>query len=131
MYGALVTRFNDLLISNLQNYCEIILVMKYNIYQVKREARMSEFAFFRFMSLNLLTSEEKEHKNDIIDVTEQVLDAEGIECDSKIAKLPEQMIIKILSEVRKRWRKTKQSENVEEEEEVEVEGQKESPVSAR
>lgn len=93
---------------------------------------MSEFAFFRFMSLNLLTSEEKEHKDDIIDVTEQVLDAEGIECDSKVAKLPQETIIKILSEVRKRRRKAKQSENVEEEEEeVGVEGQKESPVSAR
>jgi hypothetical protein len=91
---------------------------------------MSEFAFFRFMSLNLLTSEEKEHKDDIIDVTEQVLDAEGIECDSKVAKLPQETIIKILSEVRKRRRKAKQSENVEGEE-VEVEGQKESPVPAR
>jgi hypothetical protein len=91
---------------------------------------MSEFAFFRFMSLNLLTSEEKEHKDDIIDVTEQVLDAEGIECDSKVAKLPQETIIKILSEVRKRRRKAKQSENVEGEE-VEVEGQKERPVPAR
>jgi hypothetical protein len=91
---------------------------------------MSEFAFFRFMSLNLLTSEEKEHKDDIIDVTEQVLDAEGIECDSKVAKLPQETIIKILSEVRKRRRKAKQSENVEEEK-VEVEGQKERPVPAR
>jgi aspartate carbamoyltransferase regulatory subunit len=91
---------------------------------------MSEFAFFRFMSLNLLTSEEKEHKDDIIDVTEQVLDAEGIECDSKVAKLPQETINKILSEVRKRRRKAKQSENVEGEE-VEVEGQKESPVPAR
>jgi len=118
----------DLPISNLQNYCETILVRKCNIYQVKREARMSEFAFFRFMSLNLLTQEEKVNKTEIISVTEQVLDAEGIECDSKIAKLPEERIIKILSEVRKRRRKSIQSENVEEEEE---EGQKESPVSAR
>jgi hypothetical protein len=35
------------------------------------------------MSLSLLTQEEKEHKDDIIAVTEQVLDVEGIECDSK------------------------------------------------
>jgi hypothetical protein len=88
---------------------------------------MSEFAFFRFLGLNLLTREEKEHKTEIISVTEQVLDAEGIECDSKIAKLPEEMIIKILSEVRKRRRKRIQSENVEEEDEE----QEESPVSAR
>jgi hypothetical protein len=38
-------------------------------------------AFFRFMSLNLLTQEEKENKNEIISITEEVLDAEGIECD--------------------------------------------------
>ena len=87
---------------------------------------MSEFAFFRFMSLNLLTQEEKENKSEIISVTEQVLDAEGIECDSKIARLSEERTIKILSEVRRRRRKSIQSESVEEEQE-----QKESTVSAR
>ena len=79
---------------------------------------MSEFAFFRFMSLNLLTQEEIKNKTDIISVTEQVLDAEGIECDSKIAKLSEEKINKILSEVRKRRRRRSvQNENAEEEEE--------------
>jgi len=77
---------------------------------------MSEFAFFRFMSLNLLTQEEIKNKTDIISVTEQVLDAEGIECDSKIAKLSEEKINKILSEVRKRRRRRRvQNENAEEE----------------
>ena len=95
----------------------------------KGEWKMSEFAFFRFMSLNLLTQEEKENKTEIISVTEQVLDAEGIECDSKIAKLSEEKIIKILSEVRKRRRKSIQSksENVDEEEKEERE---ESPITA-
>ncbi|MGH9925992.1 MAG: hypothetical protein ACRD4J_08195 [Nitrososphaeraceae archaeon] len=78
---------------------------------------MSEFAFFRFLSLNLLTQEEIKNKTDIISVTEQVLDAEGIECDSKIAKLSEMQINKILAEVRKRRRKGIQSANGEEEEE--------------
>jgi hypothetical protein len=77
---------------------------------------MSEFAFFRFMSLNLLTEEEKVNKTEIISVTEQVLDAEGIECDSKIAKLSEEKINKILAEVRKRRRRRVQNENAEEEE---------------
>jgi hypothetical protein len=63
---------------------------------------MSEFAFFRFMSLNLLTQEEKESKNEIISITEQVLDAKGIECDSKIAKVSEDKMREILNEVRKR-----------------------------
>lgn len=87
---------------------------------------MSEFALFRFMSLKLLTQEEKENKTEIISLTEQVLDAEGIECDSKIAMLSEEKIHKILAEVRKRRRKSIQSDNEEEEEEE----RQESPVSA-
>ena len=66
---------------------------------------MSEFAFFRFVSLNLLSEEEKKSKDEIISVTEQVLDAHGIECDSKISKLSEERIREILEEVRKRRRK--------------------------
>ena len=90
---------------------------------------MSEFAFFRFLSMNLLTEEEKTSKPEIISLTEQVLDAEGIECDSKIAKLPEEKIKKILTEVRKRRRrKGIQYENLEEDEEEE---ELENPVSAK
>ena len=39
------------------------------------------------MSLNLLTQEEKDNKAEVISVTEEVLDAQGMECDSKIAKV--------------------------------------------
>ena len=66
---------------------------------------MSEFAFFRFMSLNLLTQEEKDNKTEMISVTEEVLDAQGIECDAKIAKVSEETIRSILNEVRRRRRK--------------------------
>jgi hypothetical protein len=84
---------------------------------------MSEFAFFRFMSLNLLTQEEKENKSEIISVTEQVLDAEGIECDSKIAKVSEEKMREILIEVRRRRRqRLLQRKNEKEQEE-------ESPIS--
>lgn len=86
---------------------------------------MSEFAFFRFLSLNLLTQEEKENKAEVISVTEQVLDAEGIECDSKISKLSEEKINEILAQVRKRRRKIIQNENLEEKEE-----HQESAISA-
>ncbi|MGH9983075.1 MAG: hypothetical protein ACRD8W_03865 [Nitrososphaeraceae archaeon] len=86
---------------------------------------MSEFAFFRFLSLNLLTEEEKTNKLEIISVTEQVLDAEGIECDSKIAKLSAEKINKILAEVRRRRRRV-QNENTEDEEK-----EQESPISAK
>jgi len=87
---------------------------------------MSEFAFFRFLSLDLLAQEEIENKTEIISITEHVLDAEGIECDSKIAKLSEEKINMILAEVRKRRRRRSiQNENVEEKEE-----QHERPISA-
>ncbi len=68
---------------------------------------MSEFAFFRFKSNNLLTLEEEAHKQEIIDVTEEVLDAKGIECDASIAKISEDQLREILEEVRKLRKKRK------------------------
>ena len=38
---------------------------------------MSEFAFFRFVSAKMLTPEEEQNKQEIINLTEQVLDARG------------------------------------------------------
>ena len=66
---------------------------------------MSEFAYFRFLSLRMLTSEEEEHKGEIIKLTEEVLDSKGIECDAKISKLSEAILSQILEEVRKLRRK--------------------------
>ena len=79
---------------------------------------MSEFAFFRFVSYNMLTKEENEHKNEIIELTEQVLDAKGIECDSRIAKISEEQLKEILEEVRQR-RKKKKSNLLESEQNIE------------
>jgi hypothetical protein len=59
---------------------------------------MSEFACFRFMSNNMLTIGEQQHKDEIITLTEQVLDAKGIECDSKIS---EEQLSEILEGVRR------------------------------
>jgi hypothetical protein len=82
---------------------------------------MSEFAFFRFMSLNLLTQEEKVNKMEMISVTEEVLDAKGIECDAKIAKVSEETIREVLNEVRKRRRKrAKQGNELDEEQELPI-----------
>jgi len=69
---------------------------------------MSDLAFFRFASLHMLSDEEKEHKDEILRLTEDVLQAHGIECDAKIAKIPEEELQKILEEVRK-LRKRKQA----------------------
>jgi hypothetical protein len=70
---------------------------------------MSEFAFFRFKSTNMLTSEEERHKQEIVELTEQVLDAKGIECDSKISKISEEQLREILDEVRKLRKKRKRA----------------------
>ena len=74
---------------------------------------MSEFAYFRFMSNNKLTIEEQQHKDEIITLTEQVLDAKGIECDSKISKISEEQLSEILEGVR-RLRKRKKKIRIEE-----------------
>jgi hypothetical protein len=72
---------------------------------------MSEFAFFRFMSSNMLTLEEQQHKNEIVSLTEQVLDAKGIECDSKISKISEEQLREILEQVRRLRKKKKIEED--------------------
>ncbi len=70
---------------------------------------MSEFAFIRFLSLSLLTEEEKSNKNEILEFTEEVLDAEGIECDSKISKVSEEKLKEILEQVRKLRKKKRKN----------------------
>lgn len=62
---------------------------------------MSDFAFFRFTSLNMLTEEGITHKNEIVDITEQVLDAEGIECDSRMSKISGDQLAQILEKSEK------------------------------
>jgi hypothetical protein len=79
---------------------------------------MSEFAYFRFISNNMLTIEEQQHKDEVITLTEQVLDAKGIACDSKISKISEEQLREILEAVRRlRKRKNKNKKMIEEEEE--------------
>jgi len=68
---------------------------------------MSEFAFFRFKSGNMLSEEEERDKQEMISLTEQVLDARGIECDARIAKISEDRLREILEEVRKLRKKKK------------------------
>jgi hypothetical protein len=47
----------------------------------------------------MLTLDEQQHKDVIVSLTEQVLDAEGVECDSKISKISEEQLKKILDQV--------------------------------
>jgi hypothetical protein len=76
---------------------------------------MSEFAYFRFMSNNMLTVEEQQHKDEIIALTEQVLDAKGIQCDSKISKISEEQLREILEEVRRLRKRNKKKKMIGEE----------------
>ena len=80
----------------------IISLLNYN-------SKMSEFAFFRFKSANMLTDDEERHREEMISLTEQVLDSRGIECDAKIAKISEDRLRDILEEVRRLRRKRKKN----------------------
>ena len=62
---------------------------------------MSELAYQRFMASYMLTTEEQlpENRQEIIDYTEDVLQAKGIECDKRISELSEEQIKEILEEV--------------------------------
>lgn len=76
---------------------------------------MSEFAFFRFKSANMLTEDEERDKEEMINLTEQVLDSRGIECDAKISKISEDRLREILEDVRKLRRKKKKNSDKSEE----------------
>ena len=67
----------------------------------------------------MLDLEEQQHKDEIVSLTEQVLDAKGIECDSKISKLSKEQLSEILEQVRK-LRKKKKSEKDSERQEEEL-----------
>ena len=76
---------------------------------------MSEFAFCRFKSANMLTEDEERDKEEMISLTEQVLDSRGIECDAKISKISEDRLREILEDVRKLRRKKKKNSDKSEE----------------
>jgi len=66
----------------------------------------------------MLTTEESQHKDEIVNLTEQVLDAKGLECDERISKLSEEKLREILEEVRKlRNRRRKRIDDKAEEDE--------------
>jgi hypothetical protein len=75
---------------------------------------MSDFAYFRFLSYNLLTDDEKKNKGEIIAITEEVLDAKGLECDATISKVSEEELWEILDSVRQiRKKRGKKDKTVE------------------
>jgi ElaB/YqjD/DUF883 family membrane-anchored ribosome-binding protein len=79
---------------------------------------MSDLAYQRFMASYMLNAEESlpQNRQEIIDLTEEILDAKGIECDNKIKELPEEKIKEILEEVRKFREKIKKKKKQAQEE---------------
>ena len=59
------------------------------------------------MSYNMLTVEEQQHREEIITLTEQVLNAKGLECDSKISKISQEQLREILEAVRRLRKRNK------------------------
>ena len=55
----------------------------------------------------MLTKEEEEHKEEIVQLTEDVLQAKGIQCDASISKIPEEELKEILEKVRELRKKKK------------------------
>ena len=88
---------------------------------------MSEFAFFRFKSANMLTEDEERDKEEMISLTEQVLDSRGIECDAKISKISEDRLREILEDVRKLRRKQKKNSDKSEEDNSNEENTNDDP----
>jgi len=70
---------------------------------------MSDLAYQRFMASYMLTPEEQlpNNRQEMIDYTEDVLQARGIECDTRISKMSEEQIRDILEEVRQLREKAK------------------------
>lgn len=55
----------------------------------------------------MLTVEEQQHREEIITLTEHVLDAKGLECDSKISKISQEQLREILEAVRRLRKRNK------------------------
>lgn len=94
---------------------------------------MSELAFSRFMANYMLTAEEQlpENKVEIIDYTEDVLQANGIECDNRISEMSEDQLKEILDQVRKLRQNKKRKQKQEQDEEGESKAEEEISVTSK
>jgi hypothetical protein len=64
----------------------------------------------------MLTKEEEEHKEEIVQIMEDVLQAKGIQRDALISKIPEEELREILERVRGLRKKKKKQEAAKQEE---------------
>jgi hypothetical protein len=95
---------------------------------------MSDLAYQRFIASYMLTPEEQlpNNRQEMIDYTEDVLQARGIECDKRISEMSEEQIKDILEEVRrlreKGKKKNRNGNNTSQTEGTETEGQEQEIV---
>ena len=75
----------------------------------------------------MLTEDEERDKEEMISLTEQVLDSRGIECDAKISKISEDRLREILEDVRKLRRKKKKNSDKSEEDNSNEENTNDAP----
>ena len=61
---------------------------------------MSILAYNRFLNRRMLTGEEQQHRDEMVTVIEQVLQAQGKECDEKIGRMPEDELVELLATTR-------------------------------
>ncbi|MGB6673948.1 MAG: hypothetical protein WBE34_16070 [Candidatus Nitrosopolaris sp.] len=58
-----------------------------------------------------MLTKEAEHKEEIVQLTEEVLQSKGIQCDASISKIPEQELKEILEKVRELRKKKKKRQS--------------------
>ena len=68
---------------------------------------MSKLGYYTLLENNILTTEQMQHKDEIIRLTEAVFGVKGIKCDSKISQFSLEQLIEIL-EMRRKYKKNKQ-----------------------
>ena len=94
---------------------------------------MSELAHSRFMASYMLTAEEQlpENKVEIIDYTEDVLQARGIKCDNRVSEMSEDQLKQILEQVRKLRATKKKEQQQEDGDETAGESKNEEEISGK
>jgi hypothetical protein len=78
---------------------------------------MSKLAFYRFMNRGMLTVEEQEHKDEVVEFTEQAMNAKGIECDEGVKSLSDEQLVELLEEARALRNKKKKKNGIAQQEE--------------
>jgi len=92
---------------------------------------MSERAYQRFLASYMLTPEESlpQNKQEIINYTEDALQASGKECDERIDKMSKEELKDLLEEVRRLREKAKKDKKKQQESDTETQKEEEIAVS--